>query len=83
MALEESDLDRIADKIELSVTRAINAAMEKHVHDTHEPCKDACDGRLERIEEAQRGLEMKVSWGAGLLAGLAILWELVKRKLGA
>jgi hypothetical protein len=82
MALEESDLDRIADKIELSVTRAINAAMDKHIRDTHGPCEKNCDARMTEIEKSQSDTDKRIYWGMGALAGLSVAWELLKKKLG-
>lgn len=82
MPLEESDLDRIADKIELSVTKAIGAAMDKHYHDVHVPCDANCDKRMSKLEDSAQAMNARLAWGMGAIAGLAVAWEFIKKKLG-
>ena len=61
--INENDLDRISDKVELAVIKAIDSAMEKH-----------CAERHSGLEKKVENLNSKVLLASGVFA--AAIWAL-------
>lgn len=89
MPLTEDDIDRISDKIHITVMGAVSAAMDRHVETVHDRCEATClerdrvsGERIRKAEEAIGGINTKIAWAGGLLVGLGAIWEFVRKKIG-
>lgn len=38
--------------------------------------------RLQRVEERQGGFDRKLTYAGGFMAGIVVVWEIFRRKLG-
>lgn len=75
MSLTDQDLDRIGERTELAMMKAL----DRHRREDHGPCEEACVMRVQAVETLARQAAARVdrlAWmGAGALGLLALPWK--------